>query len=306
MIYFLYGQDNYRSKEKLNEIVAGYKQVHKSGLNLVYFDPSNPLRAGAYEDFQNIFKIAGMFAEKKLVVLKNLFLAKEFQENLLENLKELESQKDIIIIFEEDKVDSRLKIFKDLKKFAKCQEFELLDFANTKKWLAIELQKNNAKMDLMAENLLLSFVGNDLWRLRNEVIKLSSYKVNKVINADDVKLLVKPKIDSDIFKTVEALASKNKKLALGLLQKHIENGDHPLYLLSMIAYQFRNLLIIKQARGTKTGLHPFVVQKTMPLCAKFSLEDLKKIYWKIFEMDTDIKTGKIDPELAIDMLVAEI
>ena len=37
MIIFLYGPDSFRSKEKLNEIVLGYKKVHKSGLNFVYF-----------------------------------------------------------------------------------------------------------------------------------------------------------------------------------------------------------------------------------------------------------------------------
>lgn len=302
MIYFLYGPDSYRSKEKLNEIVSGYKKVHSSGLNLVYFSADK-----SYEDFMNIFKISGMFAEKKLVVLKNLFGNKKFQESLLENIKSLESAKDIIIIFEEDKVDERLKIFKELKKQVKCQEFELQDGVNLKKWLSVELTKNNSKMEPMAEDLLLNFVGNDLWQLHNEVMKLSSFKINKVITAEDVKLLVRPKIDNDIFRTIEALASKNKKLALDLIQKHIENGDHPLYLLSMIAYQFRNLLILKEAGyAKKTGLHPFVVQKTMPLCAKFSMEDLKKIYWKIFEMDADIKIGKIEPELVIDMLVTEI
>jgi DNA polymerase-3 subunit delta len=255
-----------------------------------------------------------MFAEKKLVILKNLFANKKFQEEFAKDLKDLESTKDIIIIYEEDKVDERLKIFKDLKKSfdsaqdrsVKCQEFEFLDGLNLKKWLSVELAKSNAKIEPMAENLLLNFVGNDLWQLRNEVIKLSSFKAGKVVTAEDVKLLVKPKIDSDIFRTIEALAQKNKKLALSLIYKHIENGDHPLYLLSMIAYQFRTLLILKESGGKKTGLHPFVVQKTLPLCNKFTFAELKNIYQKIFEIDIDIKTGKIDAELAIDMLVAQI
>ncbi len=313
MIIFLYGADSYRSKEKLNEIILGYKQVNKSGLNLVYFDPSINSGQVTYEDFINIFKVAGMFAEKKLVVLKNLFSAKNFQENFLENVKNLETQKDIIIIFEEDKVDSRLKIFKELKKNVKTQDFEYLSGVNLSKWLNSELVKLNIKMNLQAQNLLLNFVGNDLWQLHNEVIKLSSYvssealaKEDKVITSDIVKLLVKPKIDNDIFITIEALAQKNKKLALDLIHKHIESGDHPLYLLSMIAYQFRTLLILKESGGKKTGLHPFVVQKTLPLCGKFTFLELKNIYQKIFEIDTDIKIGKIDAELAIDMLVAEI
>src|SRR3989339_214442 len=278
MIYFLYGPDNYRSREKLNEIVLGYKKVHKSGLNFVYFDAKEK----RFDDLQNIFKVAGMFAEKKLVVIKNLFANKKFQEDILSVLDgPALGGENIIVIYEEDKVDERLKIFKDLKKpfglaqggQVKCQEFEYLTGAGLAKWLNLELQKNNVKMDSEVCNLLLNFVGNDLWQLHNEVIKLSNYlpaealaKAGKVITTNDVKLLVKPKINNDIFKTIEALTQKNKK----------------------------------------QGLHPFVVQKTLPLCNKFTFEELKNIYQKIFEIDTDIKTGKIDAELAIDMLVAQI
>ncbi|MCX6720019.1 MAG: hypothetical protein NTV36_02835, partial [Candidatus Staskawiczbacteria bacterium] len=132
-----------------------------------------------------------------------------------------------------------------------------------------------------------------------------SYKVGGNVTREDVALLVKPNIENDIFKTIDALASKNKKLALSLLHKHLDNGDNSLYLLSMIAYQFRNLLIIKE-NPRNSGLHPFVVQKSLYLCNQFTIEQLKKIYRKIFQVDLDIKTGKVEPELALDLLLAEI
>ena len=111
------------------------------------------------------------------------------------------------------------------------------------------------------------------------------------------------------------MAQKNKKEAFSLLHKHIENGDNALYLLSMIAYQFKNLLIIKEliekrlpyaVVSKNSGLHPFVVKKTYYLCGQFSFNELKKIYQKIFQADLDIKTGKIDPELTLDLLVSEV
>ena len=36
------------------------------------------------------------------------------------------------------------------------------------------------------------------------------------------------------------------------------------------------------------------------------MPQLKKIYQKIFQVDFDIKTGKIEPETALDLLLAEI
>ena len=54
------------------------------------------------------------------------------------------------------------------------------------------------------------------------------------------------------------------------------------------------------------GLHPYVIKKSFFLCRKFEESELKKIYKKIFQIDFDIKTGKIDPQMALDLLVAEI
>jgi len=312
MIYFLFGEDSYRAKKKLEEIVLGYKKIHKSGLNLIYVSAKD----SDFKDFYSNFKITSMFAEKKLVILKNVFADKgKFQEEFLENIEALENLKDIVVVFEDCPADQRTKFFKGLQKYAKCQEFDCLSPASLKKWIMVACENNGAKINLDAVDLLINFVGTDLWQMNNEVIKLSSYKARKVITKEDVELLVRPNIENDIFKTIDSLASKNKKLALALLHKHLENGDNTLYLLSMIAYQFRNLLIIKElsAQGgpasgwqKKSGLHPFVVQKSSYLCNQFTIEQLKKIYRNIFRIDLDIKTGKIEAETALDLLVSEI
>lgn len=312
MIYFLYGEDSYRAKKKLEEIIGGYKKVHKSGLNLIYIDAKNT----SFQDFVNNFRTTSMFAEKKLVVLNNVFSgkggSKKFQEDFLSALGgPALGGENIVVVFEDGLADQRTKLFKALQKNAKCQEFKFLQPAMLKKWIAAEFAKNNSKIDPYAENVLLGFVGGDLWQMDNEVKKLSSYKAGNTVTRADVELLVRPNIESDIFKTIDALALKNKKQALSLLHQHLENGDNALYLLSMIAYQFRNLLIVKELQEKRKplascGLHPFVVKKSSYLCNQFSFDQLKKIYQKIFETDADIKTGKMDPELALDMLVSSI
>jgi DNA polymerase III delta subunit len=53
-------------------------------------------------------------------------------------------------------------------------------------------------------------------------------------------------------------------------------------------------------------MHPFLVKKSYEQAQKFSLVELKKIYQKIFEVDLGIKTGKIEPETALDLLISRI
>jgi len=316
MVIFLYGEDSYRSKRKLEEIIESYKKIHKSGLNLIYFDADSQ----DFKDFAGNLKITSMFDEKKLIILRGLFSAKGgpasgWQEGLSENIKNLKEIKDIIVIYENVAIDKRNKLLKTLEKEVKCQEFNFLQPSLLKKWTKQEFEKNKTKINPEAEDLLIGFVGNNLWQMANEIKKLSDYKRGSVIKKEDVELQVRAKTESDIFKTIDALASKNKKQAIDLLHKHIENGDSPLYLLSMISYQFRNLLIIKELQDVqkpyaviikKSGLHPFVVKKSYELCNQFSFLQLKKIYQKIFQIDSDIKTGKIEAEIALDLLVSEI
>src|SRR3989344_4832376 len=248
MIIFLHGPDSFRSKQKLNDIIAGYEKANAALGNLLYIDAPVSL----FSDFYGQFHTGSMFVKKKLVVVKNSFSNKDFQEKFLERIKDINDAKDIVVIYEEEKADERTKLL--------------------------------------------------------------NYKKG-VVTKEDVMLLVRPSIENYIFETIDSLASKNKKQAMVLLKNHINAGESPLYMLSMIAYQFRNFLVVKDALDRKvpyyliaksSGLHPFVVQKSMQLATRFSMENLQTIYRNIFEVDEAMKTGKIDPEMALEMLVAEL
>ena len=317
MLIFLYGQDTYRSRQKLNEIINHYKKIHKSGLNLKYFDGKNL----SFQDFKDEIRSVSMFAEKKLAVLKNTFLNKNFKENFLRDSKEFAESKNIVLFYEEEEFSGD-KLFKFLKKYAKSQEFKPLQSQKLKNWVKKGFDDYGIEIREEALEKLINFVGSDLWQMANEIKKLVSYKLkcpNPEISQRDIELLVKPKIENDIFKTIDAIASKNKKQALDLIHKHLEKGDTPLYLLSMINFQFRNLLIVKSQElrrkfyagdvrvlTEKLKMHPYVIQKSTQQTRKFNFEELKKIYQKIFQVDLSIKTGKVEPETALDLFIAEI
>ena len=311
MTILLYGPDTYRSRQKLNEIIEGYKKIHKSGLNLKYFEGKEL----EFEDFRDEILSFSMFGEKKLLILRDVFPNQEFKEKFLKDFKKIVNPKDIILFYEEAEVLEDDNLLKLLKKSGKSQEFKFLEGRFLKNWVKKEFERYEARASIEVIEKLTDFVGNDTWRLFNEIQKLVNYKRDKEIQIKDVELLVRPKIETDIFKTIDAIAQKNKKQALGLLHKHLEKGDSPLYLLSMINFQFRNLVVVKNLMDKNytyqnilksTKLHPYVVKKSLWQAQKFSLTELKKIYRKIFQADIDIKTGKKEPETALDLLIAEI
>lgn len=315
MIIFLYGQDTYRLQQKLNEIINHYKKIHQTGLNLKYYH----LPKVDFQEFIEELLQTPIFQEKKLLILADVFSSPEFSEKVLENQQILTNSKDIILFYQKGKVDHKNFLFKFLLKYATFQEFEFLEGEKLKNWLRKEITNLGGKISPKALAKLIDFVGNDSWQLISEIKKLVNYKNNETIESEDIELLVRPEIENDIFKTIDAIAFKNKREALILLQRHLEKGDSPLYLLSMISFQFRNLLMIKSHQlgdqlyandmrilSERLKIHPYVIRKTIQQTKKFTLEELKKIYQKIFETDLAIKTGKIEPETALPLLIAEI
>jgi DNA polymerase III delta subunit len=100
MFIFLYGEDTYRSSQKLQEIVNEYKKVHETGLNLIYFD----CQKSNFEEFKNSVQSISMFREKKLIILKQGFFNTNFKEKFLQWAKPARESENIIIVYENQTV----------------------------------------------------------------------------------------------------------------------------------------------------------------------------------------------------------
>jgi DNA polymerase-3 subunit delta len=309
MIIFIYGKDTYRSQEKLREIINSYKNSNKNGVNLKIINFKEKDFCCLKEELCS----SSLFKEKKLLILKNTILNKKFKEDLLENQKILTNSKDIILFFEEGDVLQGDSLLKFVKKYGKIQEFKFLSGQKLEEWISQEFAKYDKDVEGEVLNKIILYLGTDTWLLANEIKKISSYKKEKKILQKDVDILLRPAIETNIFKTIDAIAQKNKKQALKLIYQHLEKGDAPLYLLSMISFQFRNLILIKNLIEKNipyysilklSKLHPFVVKKSYSQCGEFSFKELKKIYQKIFQADSAIKKGRIDPETALVNLIS--
>jgi DNA polymerase-3 subunit delta len=307
MILFLYGEDTYSSRQKLNEIIGHYKETNQKSLNLKFFEA----KSLDFNDFQKELQTLSIFQDKKFFILYEVFANQSFKEEFVKNFKKIAVSAVTILFYETKGSFPKDSFFTFLNKNATVQEFTSPTGSKLRSWLKEEFEKKKVRVAPMVLESLISAIGEDLWGLSNEVSKLASFAKNREISLADVKNLVKSKVETDIFETIDAIAVKDKKKALLLLRRHLERGDSPVYLLSMINFQFRNLLIIKDLIGrgkaiSASGLNPFVARKSQALVGKFTFEELKKIYQKIFLIDYETKTGKNDPETALDLLVAGI
>jgi len=321
MVIFLYGEDDFQSGRKLAEIKNKFLEKNKEGASLFVFDFSE--KEWDIDEIIVDISSGGLFSPKKFAVIKGILSAKkEFSDDKLEKFLKSEAKNDksdlILIFWEGGKVKKGGKLYKLLKKISKCQEFGLLEGSKLKKWIdekTKEIRGENVSIGSAAVEKLAVFAGNNLSLLSREIEKLVNYKNKGEITAEDIDQLVKSKIDTDIFKTVDALARGNKKTALALLHDHLETGEDPFYLLSMYFYQFRNLVKVKplaeknlspQDIASKLKMHPFVARKSLEQARNFSWKKLKMLYNNLCDIDFEAKIGKTDIKLALDKFIAGV
>jgi len=294
----------------LEKALENFKKSSGKGLSLKLIDKEKE-SSFSFENFLDEFQQRSIFKKEKLFVLKNFFSDQQFCEKFLKNYKKFLKNGNIIF-YEERNLLKGESFFKFLKREGEIEEYDFLKEKELGEWVRTNF--NNLKITDEALNEIIGSVGSDLWRMSNEIEKLVSFKKG-TIEIDDVKNMVESKTEAFIFKTIDAIALSDKKLALNLIHKHLKKGDSPYYLLSMINYQFRNIISVKDmvernnnyTQSVKeSGLHPFVFKKSLDLSKKFTKEDLKKIYRKIFQTDLNIKTGKIESEASLDFLISSI
>ncbi len=322
MIIFLYGQDTYRSTQKLEELKAKFmREVDATGMNLVSLDGAKL----KFEEFNQQVKASPFLARKRMVIIKNLISenkSKEIQKEIVSLLDKdwKNKEDDNILIFWESikpKSESKNALWKRLSKEKFAQEFTPLKSYDINSWLEKEIKNRGGKIEKAAIPLLAATVGNDLWQMSNEISKLINYAQDKIITNTDVDNLVKAKFDDNIFNLVDALGSKNKKLALKLLSDQFSLDTNELELLGTLIWQFRNLLLIKDLQNEKSnisqaeiakklGIHPFVILKSLERVKNFTFEQLKSIYGQLLQIDYKIKTGAMKPRLLFDLLIAQI
>lgn len=323
MIIFLYGQDSFRSWRKVVQIRQKYLLTDESGSGLSVFDCAEEKKPA--QKLKDALETSNLFLSKRLIICRNFIVSSESgeQKKLLEFLKkkDITIEKDTVAIFWEEseprKNNAFFKFFLS-SEGVKKQNFAKLSGKKLEQWTLQAFQEicRSAKISPEALNKLIAYCQGDTRLIFSQIPKIINYVDGREINGEDIDLLVRTVLENDIFQTVDALGAGNKKEAVRLVHEHFLGGSDPYYMLSMFAYQFRNMLKVSDLRqrgifseyeiAKLASLHPFVVKKTLGQIHKFPFEKLKEIYRKIGELDRAAKTGKIDITLGLDKLMAEI
>ena len=199
---------------------------------------------------------------------------------------------------------------------SETRPYPLLKGLKLSQWIEARVTAKGGSISRQAAGILIENIGGDLFTMSNEVNKLTAYTLGRMIEEKDVRLVVSASREADIFAMVDAVIDRRAGIAEQILEKLLQNGVVPQQILAMLARQVQMLIQVRELKKarrpaaeiqTRLGIFSsFVWDKLSARADKYTLEKLISIYRSLLATDLAIKTGKLEGDLAVNILVADL
>ncbi len=314
MIIFLHGSDRYRIFERIQDIETEFAQKNITGTRC---------SENEIDRIREIIKTKSFFDEARLVIVPDVLAQGDIIAELIEKYNVTSDPATTVVIAVMTDISKLKKSAGNLAKILASKKiavetFEPLAGIALKQWVDRRIEKYKIKIASSVIDKLIQLTNSEIekprkifvsnsGRLAVEIQKIAHFFYGSAIESIDnaiVEKLVHHQSKENIFAFTDALGHQNIIQALSLLHRQLEQDADPHYLLSMIAYQLRNLAIVRDgidrnknttAIATESGLHPFVVQKTYQQAKAFTTAGLASLIIKLSKLDQSMKDGLVDP-----------
>lgn len=307
-VYLLYGEEAYLKKQ--------YKERLKNSV----LQPGDDMNLNIYEgkgiDVNEVISQADtmpFFAEKRLLLIEGSGMFKSASAQMAEYIPRIPEE--TCIVFVEDEVDKRGKLYKAVKKEGRAVELVRQDEKTLMNWVLSMLRKEGRQITSATMGQFLAKTGDDMELIGNELEKLLCYTLGReVITSEDVEAVCVNRTENKIFEMINAIAGKQQKKALDLYYDLLALKEPPMRILYLITRQFNLLMQVKELREqgfdqgaiAKTlGMQSFIVRNYVRQSERFTLEQLRAALQECVETEEAVKTGKMGDTMSVELLIVK-
>ncbi len=328
MIYLFHGDEEFGRSERIAALKARLGELAE--MNTVVLAG----RGLTQNDLLHHCDVPPFLGDFRLVIVEDLLTrlekskgpdgkqsraAKDFLNWLAGYLPDI-PETTLLVLNESKKLSARNPVLKAVSRLGDGGEVQLFTTPQLRKgelaaWVARHARSKNIRLERGVAEDLATFIGPNLRLIDSELEKLALYAGDRPITKTDLTVMCPYAREASIFEMVDALGNRRTAAAFRLLAQMRNQGAHPLYLLTMIVRQYRILLQVKDymSQGLRKDeiasalrLHPYPTQKAMAQSRNYTPRQLESIYDRLLETDVAIKTGQLEANLALDMLVVEL
>ncbi len=327
MLHVLIGDDDFSIRQSLEAIEKGIGDQTVLMTNTTVLDGQVKL-----DQLRGACEAVPFLSEKRLVVVEGLLARFEPRGKVgskkagrqADQADECKSIADYVsqmpdfteLVLVDGRIDSRNPLLRELSAVVTVRYFPLLKEEQLRQWVERRVAEVGGSISPRAVNLLVRFVGNNLWVMAGEVDKLVLFTGGRRIEEGDARAVVSYTQEANIFALVDAILEFRAGAAHEMLQQLLKQGAVPSYIMVMLSRQVRIMVRVNELKGQgksrrdvqdKLGLtSDFVLRKALEQADRYSAVRLREVYHKLLEADLSIKRGRYDGELALNILIAEL
>lgn len=307
-IYLLCGEEAYLKKQYKDRFVKAMVPEGDT-MNYTYFEGKNTNS----REVIDLAETMPFFAERRLIVLENTGFFKNASPELAGYVKEMPETTHMIFV--EEEIDKRGKLYKAVKDKGRIVELSRQDERTLVRWILGNVKKENQVMTESAARYFLGKVGNDMENVQKELEKLLCYAMHHTeVTVADIDAICTTQITNHIFDMVDAVAGKEQRKALDYYYDLLALKEPPMRILYLLTRQFRILMEIKEMErlgyppkemAAKAGIMPFLIGKYRAQAKAFSGEELRQIVEAGVKSEESVKTGQIGDTLSVELFLVQ-
>ena len=304
MIYLFYGTKDYEINEEIKKITKNQNEI-----NINKYDLNNVTFKNVLEDLET----PSMFEGKKTIIADNanMFttLTSKDSEDIEKYLNHINQDANLILVVHSEKLDTRKKITKLIKKVGIVKELN----ENVKRTNIVKQKLKDYNIEDKTIDLFLNRVGTNPLIIQNEIDKIKIYKnKDKNITDEDILNLTVKTVEIDIFKLIDYIVKKDKEKAIELYYEMLKMNEEPIKIIVILANQFRIMYqskeLFKKGYSEKDiaetlKIHPYRVKLALQNGRNYTAKTLLKYLNNLADIDIGIKTGKLNKDLALELFI---
>ena len=320
MIYFIGGKK--QREFKYFEILEKIRKENV-GISESFFD----VDLKENEQFLEKININSIFSSQELVVLKKAEKLKNIEE-ILKYIANLEIvNKEIIIDYDKEDGKFGAKLKKLLDELEKNRKMKVFLFQKEteeeiRAYIVNELGINGRDLAL-----LLEMIGNNPFKVRNEVEKIKVFLNGEKFDIEKIKNVVSVEKEYRIYEMTRNILLNNPADVMRYLEQKKEYMGILYSLYSELETMYKISSLKKRGRKFSRNYNTFkmefeeikevfksnnripnsyVIFKKLELEQNYTNLNLKKLVFRCWEIEREIKTGKIEMETGVEILIMEI
>ena len=248
-----------------------------------------------------------LFNDEKLIILRNIsaFAKKDEGKEIVSTIsKNIEGVLLIFVWNNENIPKGPLSDY--LKNNSEVKEFKHLSKSDVPGTIIDIVKSKGGTISNGAAIALANKIPSDLRIIIAEIEKLlnENYEITQKMvdySISDYSII-------DTFAFSNAVASLDTSEIMYTYKKKIDGGEEPLTLIAQMAsvftlanmvHSYKELGSTLKEIASETGVHIFRIKKANELLNKLTTISIQELITKLTKLETDIKTGVIDPQIGL-------